>query len=133
VLEPLAAIIVDVGDNDPGRAIVVARGDKAVDDILKLAALDRQLPVFLALLLALGPLIVVSLPGMTLRSRLARPPFVTYQQISKCRVTVACGGCRPIRTTVYAARILDRSSFCPSNLSCNVGGQSGQDEWSSLP
>ena len=43
----VAAIIVDVGDNDPGRAIVVARGDKAVDDILKLAALDRQLPVFL--------------------------------------------------------------------------------------
>lgn len=133
MLEPLAAIIVDVGDNDPGRAIVVARGDKAVDNILKLAALDRQLPVFLGTASGLGAAYRCESARYDPRSRLARPPFVTYQQISKCRVTVACGGCRPIRTTVYTARILDRSSFCPSNLSCNVGGQSGQDEWSSLP
>jgi hypothetical protein len=133
VLQPQATIIVDVGDDDPGHAIVVAWGHQAGDDIPKLAALDRQLAAFLAPLLALGALIVVSLAGMTMRSRLVRPPFITYPQILKCRVTVACRGCRPIRTTIYVARFFDRSSFCPSHLSCIVSGQSGQDEWSSLP
>src|SRR5262245_3782945 len=53
VLESQAAVVVDGGDDDPGRAIVVTRCDKAVDDILELAALDRQFAALLALLLGL--------------------------------------------------------------------------------